>query len=194
MVARIVAGDRPRGGPRPEEVRRVQAARPHRDRPRRTRRGPPSACWSPGRRWRPVTSVDLFIAGDGVGILRPATLDAGHGIGTGSFREHVDALVAGGATMYASGMSSKARGLGRTDLGDLPVTMAPPDRLVGARLRGRPRSRVLEGPEDPACEPSWSSRDVPADRGRTPTGAVVQAPACSPGSPSESGRHRPASG
>ena len=27
-------------------------------------------------------------------------------------------------------MSSKARGLGPDDLGDLPVTMAPPDRLV----------------------------------------------------------------
>jgi predicted peroxiredoxin len=74
--------------------------------------------------------VDLFIAGDGVGILRPATLDAGVGIGTGSMREHVDALVAGGATLYASGMSSKARGLGPESLGDLPVTMAPPDKLV----------------------------------------------------------------
>jgi hypothetical protein len=39
-------------------------------------------------------------------------------------------LVAGGATLYASGMSSKARGLGPEDLRDLPVTMAPPDRLV----------------------------------------------------------------
>jgi predicted peroxiredoxin len=28
--------------------------------------------------------VDVFIAGDGVGVLRPETLDAGHGIGTGS--------------------------------------------------------------------------------------------------------------
>jgi len=74
--------------------------------------------------------VDLFIAGDGVGILRPETLDAGHGIGTGSFREHIDALVAGGATLFASGMSSKARGLGPDGLGGLPVTMAPPDRLV----------------------------------------------------------------
>ena len=74
--------------------------------------------------------VDLFIAGDGVGILRPETLDAGHGIGTGSMREHVDALVAGGATFYASGLSSKARGLGADALGGLAVTMAPPDRLV----------------------------------------------------------------
>ena len=75
-------------------------------------------------------AVDLFIAGDGVGILRPETLDAGHGIGTGSLREHMDALVAGGATLYASGMSSKARGLALENLGQLPVSMAPPDRLV----------------------------------------------------------------
>jgi predicted peroxiredoxin len=74
--------------------------------------------------------VDVFIAGDGVGILRPETIDAGHGIGTGPFREHIDALVAGGATLYASGLSSKARGLTPDGLGGLPVTMAPPDRLV----------------------------------------------------------------
>ena len=41
--------------------------------------------------------VDVFIAGDGVSLLRPETLDAGQGIGTGGFREHIDALVAGGA-------------------------------------------------------------------------------------------------
>ncbi|MEX1172669.1 MAG: DsrE family protein [Chloroflexota bacterium] len=74
--------------------------------------------------------VDVFIAGDGVGLLRPETLDAGHGIGTGGFREHMDALVAGGAAVHASGLSSKARGLGADALGGLPVTMAPPDRLV----------------------------------------------------------------
>ena len=74
--------------------------------------------------------VDLFIAGDGVSLLRPETLDAGSGIGTGSLREHVDALVAGGARFYASGMSSKARGLTPELVGGLPVTMAPPARLV----------------------------------------------------------------
>jgi len=74
--------------------------------------------------------VDLFFAGDGVGILRPETLDVGQGIGTGSLREHIDALVAGGATLVASGMSSKARGLGPDALRDLPVTMAMPERLV----------------------------------------------------------------
>ena len=74
--------------------------------------------------------VDIFIAGDGVAVLRPETLDAGNGIGTGSLREHVDALVAGGARFYASGMSRKARGLTAETLGGLAVTMAPPTRLV----------------------------------------------------------------
>jgi predicted peroxiredoxin len=62
--------------------------------------------------------------------LRPATLDAGHGIGTGSLREHVDALVSGGARFYVSGLSSKARGLTAESLGGLAVTLAPPSRLV----------------------------------------------------------------
>lgn len=74
--------------------------------------------------------VDVFIAGDGVAVLRPETLDAGAGIGTGSLREHVDALVAGGVTIHASGLSSKARGLTQESLGGLAVTMAPPGRLV----------------------------------------------------------------
>jgi len=74
--------------------------------------------------------IDVFIAGDGVAILRPETLDAGQGIGTGSLREHVDALVAGGARFYVSGLSSKARGLTAESLGATPATMAPPARLV----------------------------------------------------------------
>jgi uncharacterized protein len=78
--------------------------------------------------------VDVFVAGDGVSTLRPETLDAAHGIGTGSLREHVDALVAGGVTIHASGMSSKARGLTPDSLGGLAVTMAPPAKLVELAL------------------------------------------------------------
>jgi len=75
-------------------------------------------------------TVDVFFAGDGVSVLRPETLDVGHGIGTGSFREHVDALVADGATFYASGMSSKARAISADSVGGLPVMLVQPDRLV----------------------------------------------------------------
>ena len=74
--------------------------------------------------------VDVFVAGDGVALLRPETLDAAQGVGTGSLREHVDALVAAGVTIHASGLSSKARGLTAEALGGLAVTMAPPTKLV----------------------------------------------------------------
>jgi uncharacterized protein len=85
-------------------------------------------------------TVDLFIAGDGVAVMRPETLDAGNGIGTGSLREHVDALAAGGATFYLSGMSSKARAISPESLGGLSVTLAPPARLVELALEA---DRVL---------------------------------------------------
>ena len=74
--------------------------------------------------------VDLFLAGDAVGLLRDATLDLVQGIGTGNLREHFDALVAGGARFYASGMSSKARGLDAAAVEGKPVELAPPDKLV----------------------------------------------------------------
>ncbi len=74
--------------------------------------------------------VDVFVAGDGVSILRPEMLDVAHGVGTGSLREHVDALVAGGATFYASAMSSKPRGIDADSVGGLSVTLVAPIRLV----------------------------------------------------------------
>ncbi len=74
--------------------------------------------------------VDLFLAGDAVALLRDATLDALHGIGTGSLREHYEALVGGGARFYASGMSSKARELTPDAIAGRPIEFAPPDRLV----------------------------------------------------------------
>jgi predicted peroxiredoxin len=74
--------------------------------------------------------VDVFLAGDGVALLREETLDALHGLGTGSLREHFDALVAGGARLFASGMSSKARGLATDALVARGIQPSPPDRLV----------------------------------------------------------------
>ena len=54
--------------------------------------------------------VSLFLAGDAVQLLREPVLDHLVGLGTGSLRESFDALRAGGAHFYVSGMSSKARG------------------------------------------------------------------------------------
>jgi predicted peroxiredoxin len=71
--------------------------------------------------------VTMFVAGDAVQVLRPAVVDSLQGLGTGSLREHMDALRAAGVPIYASGMSSKARGV-TTD--DLATELAPPTKLV----------------------------------------------------------------
>jgi predicted peroxiredoxin len=74
--------------------------------------------------------VTLFLAGDAVQLMRDSVLDALSGVGTGSLRESFDAAVAGGARLYVSGMSSKARGVSEADLAGKPAELAPPARLV----------------------------------------------------------------
>jgi predicted peroxiredoxin len=74
--------------------------------------------------------VSLFLAGDGVQLIRDAVLDSLNGLGTGSLRESYDAIAAGGGRIYLSGMSSKARGVGEQDLEGKPAEMAMPNRLV----------------------------------------------------------------
>ncbi len=78
--------------------------------------------------------VSMFLAGDSVQLLRDAVLDALTGLGTGSLRESFDAVVGAGARLYASGMSSKARGVGEGDLDGKPVELALPNRLVALAL------------------------------------------------------------
>jgi predicted peroxiredoxin len=74
--------------------------------------------------------VSLFLAGDATQLLREAVLDSLVGLGTGSLRESYDGVVAAGARIYASGMSSKARGVVDADLESKPVEFAMPNRLV----------------------------------------------------------------
>ena len=78
--------------------------------------------------------VSLFLAGDAVQLLRDAVLDSLQGLGTGSLRESYDAVVASGAQLHASGMSSKARGVADGDLEGKPVELAPPSKLVQLAL------------------------------------------------------------
>jgi predicted peroxiredoxin len=80
--------------------------------------------------------VSLFLAGDGVQLLRDPTLDAVQGVGTGSLRESFDAVVAGGAAIYASGVSSQAREV----VLDGKAEPAMPGRLVELALE---HDRVL---------------------------------------------------
>lgn len=77
--------------------------------------------------------VQVFVAGDGVQLARPATADAVRGVGTGSFAEHWDALVEHGVPIFLSGMSSKARGV-EAGVREGQVEMAQPQRLVELAL------------------------------------------------------------
>jgi uncharacterized protein len=71
--------------------------------------------------------VSVFLAGDAVQLLRAETAAATHGVGTGSFEEHLAALRDAGVPVYASGMSSKARGVEPGAVGAEP---AQPQKLV----------------------------------------------------------------
>lgn len=74
--------------------------------------------------------VDVFIAGDGVSALRDESIALMQGIGTGAVADHLAKLRAGGAGLYASGMSAAARGLTPDHLAAQGFTPAPPNKLV----------------------------------------------------------------
>ena len=74
--------------------------------------------------------VDVFVAGDGVSALRADTAAAMQGIGTGSVVDHLEKLRTGGAGLFASGMSSAARGLTPDELKSQGFTPSPPNKLV----------------------------------------------------------------
>lgn len=78
--------------------------------------------------------VDVFLGGDAVSVLRDETLDAMHGVGTGSLRESYQALANGGARFHASRMSSRARGLSEEQLAGKPVALITPDDVVALTL------------------------------------------------------------
>lgn len=75
-------------------------------------------------------SVTVFLAGDGVQLMRDGAIDHLTGLGTGNLRELYDAVVAAGTTIYMSGMSSKARGLGEDELEGKPYQFGMPSDLV----------------------------------------------------------------
>ncbi len=70
--------------------------------------------------------VTVFLAGDGTDFLRAETRETAHGVGTGSIAEHWQALTSGGARIFASAMSSKARAITQAD----GVEFARPESLV----------------------------------------------------------------
>ncbi len=75
-------------------------------------------------------SVTVFLAGDGVQLMRDGAIDHVTGLGTGNLRELYDAVVGAGTTIYMSGMSSKARGFTEEDLKGKPYQFGMPSDLV----------------------------------------------------------------
>jgi len=70
--------------------------------------------------------VQVFIAGDGVQLVREETAAAAAGIGTGSVAEHLESLQGAAVPVFLSGMSSKARGIEASE----GYELAPPQKLV----------------------------------------------------------------
>lgn len=79
-------------------------------------------------------SVSIFLAGDGVQLMREGVLDNLAGLGTGNLRQLHDGIVEGGGRFYLSGGSSKARGLSQADLSGKAYEFAGPPRLVELSL------------------------------------------------------------
>jgi len=74
--------------------------------------------------------VSVFLAGDAVYLLKDEVIANLHGIGTGPLSETVPALVESGVAIFASGMSSKARGVTEADVGSKGASFAMPSKLV----------------------------------------------------------------
>jgi predicted peroxiredoxin len=79
-------------------------------------------------------SVTLFLAGDGVQLLRDGAIDHLKGLGTGNLRELYDAVVSSGVKIYLSRMSSKSRGLREEELEGKPYEFGYPRDLVRLSL------------------------------------------------------------
>lgn len=75
-------------------------------------------------------AVTMFLAGDGVQLMRDGAIDSLTGLGTGNLRELFDAVVGAGTKIYVSGMSSKARGLSEEELAGKPYQFGFPGDLV----------------------------------------------------------------
>ena len=73
--------------------------------------------------------LTLFLAADGVNLLRRETVEGLSGLGTGALADHMAAIQAAGAKVFYSGGSAKPRGLRAEDLA-IPAEPAGPSKLV----------------------------------------------------------------
>ena len=79
-------------------------------------------------------AVSIFLAGDGVQLMRDAVISNLSGLGTGNLRELYDGIIAKGGRFYVSAGSSKARGVTESDLRGKNAEFAGPPQLVKLAL------------------------------------------------------------
>jgi uncharacterized protein len=75
-------------------------------------------------------TVNMFLAGDAVQLIRNGVLESLTGLGTGKLKEHFDIIIKGGGKIYLSGMSAQGRGVSNDDLKDKAAEFAMPKKLV----------------------------------------------------------------
>jgi len=75
-------------------------------------------------------TVDVFLAGDGAALITDAAISSVAGVGTGKLQDSVDALIKGGAHIYISGNSAKARNITDADLTGKSAEFAMPAKFV----------------------------------------------------------------
>ena len=78
--------------------------------------------------------VTIFLAGDGVQLIRDGVLASLSGLGTGNLKELYDGFVAKGGRLFVSGGSAKARGVTDADLAGKPAEFGGPPQLVKLAL------------------------------------------------------------
>lgn len=78
--------------------------------------------------------VTVFLAGDGVQLIRDGVLASLVGLGTGTLKELYDGFVAKGGRLVVSGGSAKARGVTEADLAGKPAEFGGPPQLVKLAL------------------------------------------------------------
>lgn len=75
-------------------------------------------------------TVNVFLAGDGASLITDDAINSVAGKGTGKLSDHFTALIGGGAHIYISGNSAKARDITDADLAGKPAEFAMPTKLV----------------------------------------------------------------
>jgi predicted peroxiredoxin len=75
-------------------------------------------------------AVTIFLAGDGASLITDASINSVEGKGTGKLKDSFKALVDGGAHIFISTNSAKARNITDADLAGKAAEFALPTKLV----------------------------------------------------------------